>query len=143
MKVLSGHYSEETAFVIDDYPYGFRLRCKIRYWLEVNNKGTRFWSQTTNPKKDGEAWNKAKSSTYCLFGAMFQKGEEAGEESGHIAWTGLSMYDVREKGKAWLETYREGLTEGQLKDLEVYFRLIEKHDAKKAAVEVKPEEDHE
>lgn len=132
MKILSGHYSEETALVINDYPYGFRLRCKIRYWLEVNSKGTRFWSQTTNPKKPGEVWNKAKCSTYCLFGAMFQKEEEAGEENGHVGWTGLSMYDIKEKGKDWLATYHVGLTEGQVKELEAFIKLIEKHDAKKA-----------
>jgi hypothetical protein len=37
-KVLSGHVSEETAFLVEDYPYGFRLRCKIRYWLEFDPK---------------------------------------------------------------------------------------------------------
>ena len=35
MQILPGiHISPETAYVIDDYPYGFRLRCRIRYWLE-------------------------------------------------------------------------------------------------------------
>jgi len=34
LTVLSGHTTMETAYLVDDYPYGFRLRCKIRYWLE-------------------------------------------------------------------------------------------------------------
>lgn len=38
MKVLSGHTSPETAYVVDDYPYGFRLRCKIRYWIETKKR---------------------------------------------------------------------------------------------------------
>jgi len=55
MQILKGHISPETAFIVDDYPYGFRLRCKIRYWLEYNPKhGFRFVSQTTNPKRAGE-----------------------------------------------------------------------------------------
>lgn len=48
---LGGHVDEASAYVVNDYPYGFRLRCKIRYWLEHSlKKGTRFCSQTTNPK---------------------------------------------------------------------------------------------
>jgi len=38
--------------LVEDYPYGFRLRCKIRFWLEYAPKrGFRFVSQTTNPKR--------------------------------------------------------------------------------------------
>ena len=105
MKVLSGHYSPETAYVVEDYPYGFRLRCKIRYWLEVNSKGTRFWSQTTNPKR-GDVWNKPKASTYSLMGAMYL------DEENHVQWCGLSPYDAS-KCKDFLETYSVGLTEGE------------------------------
>lgn len=63
MKLLQGHNSKETAYVIDDYPYGFKLRTKIRYWVEsVKSKGDRFCSQTLNPKTNN--WNKEKKSTY-------------------------------------------------------------------------------
>lgn len=53
------HTSPETAYLVNDYPYG-GLRCKIRYWLEYSkNKGVRLGSQTTNPRiKDAEVWNK-------------------------------------------------------------------------------------
>lgn len=69
VQILNGHTSPETAYVVGDYPYGFRLRCKIRYWLETATKGakkgeTRFVSQTTDPKAPGEVWNKPKGSTY-------------------------------------------------------------------------------
>jgi hypothetical protein len=29
--ILPDHTTPETAYVVDDYPYGFTLRCKIRY----------------------------------------------------------------------------------------------------------------
>lgn len=70
---LYGHDSIPNAYVVDDYPYGFRLRCKIRYWVEyVPKKGYRMVSQTTNPKVEGERWNKPKATTYagvagCLY----------------------------------------------------------------------------
>ena len=61
--VLYGHESEDTAYVVDDYPYGFRLRTKIRYWVETDERrGQRMVSQTLNPKNG--RWNKPKTSTY-------------------------------------------------------------------------------
>ena len=60
---LYGHTSEATAYVVADYPYGFRERTQIRYWLEHKpKKGWRFVSQTLNPKTS--RWNKPKASTY-------------------------------------------------------------------------------
>ena len=73
MKHLIGHVSPETAFLIDDYPYGFRLRCKIRYWLEYKpGFGYRFVSQTTNPKTSVEVWNKPKPGIYYPLAVMVQ-----------------------------------------------------------------------
>jgi hypothetical protein len=94
------HVSPETAYVVDDYPYGFRLRCKIRYWLEYKlDHGYRLVSQTTNPKR-GHVWNKPKASTYARFGgAMFL------DYDGHVQWTGLSEYCDGPEAKAWLDTY--------------------------------------
>ncbi len=55
--LLAGHVSPETAYVVSDYPYGFRLRCQIRYWLEYSpTHGFRLVSQTTNPKRSGICW---------------------------------------------------------------------------------------
>ena len=67
--ILNGHTSPKTAYVVNNYPYGFHLRCKIRYWLETSEKGvakgrTRFVSQTTNPKFTSDIWNKPKVNTY-------------------------------------------------------------------------------
>jgi len=101
--ILSGHVSEDTAYVVDDYPYGFRLRCKIRYWLESNNKGVRFCSQTSNPKK-GHAWNKPKYSTYSSqAGAMYLDNEN------HVQHAGLHEYMDTESCIAFRDTYGEGV----------------------------------
>lgn len=104
MQLLKGHISPETAYVVDDYPYGFRLRCKIRYWLEFHPKrGFRFVSQTTNPKR-GDAWNKPKASTYYRFGgAMFL------DDNDHVQWSGLSEYCSGAEAKAWAEQFGEGV----------------------------------
>lgn len=38
--VLHGHTSPETAYVVENYPYG-GLRCTKRYWVETAAKGPR------------------------------------------------------------------------------------------------------
>jgi hypothetical protein len=122
--VLSGHVSPETAYVVDDYPYGFRLRCKIRYWLETNKRGTRFVSQTTNPKRDGEVWNKPKASTYSdVAGAMFT------DENGHVKWSGLTYYSDAAAVSSWLATYRTGLCAESLKRAQAWLTLKEVYEA--------------
>jgi hypothetical protein len=83
---LYGHDSEATAYVVDDYPYGFKLRTKIRYWLEsAPKKGWRFVSQTMNPKNG--RWNAPKKSTYTEFGgAMYLDSQD------HVQWVGIGQY---------------------------------------------------
>jgi hypothetical protein len=90
-KLLLGHTSPETAFVVDDYPYGFRLRCKIRYWIEHRPKfGSRFGSQTTNPKR-GDVWNAPKFGTYSDYLFM------GFDEEGHVVNDAVRYYDKPEK----------------------------------------------
>jgi hypothetical protein len=104
--ILSGHISPETAYLVADYPYGFRLRCQIRYWLDVHPKhGVRFMSQTTNPKRGG-IWNKPKASTYQRFaGCMFL------DEAGHVQWSGLNEYTDGAEASAWRDRYGDGVPE--------------------------------
>lgn len=85
------HNSPETAYVVEDYPYGFRLRCKMRTWVEKNNKGTRVVSQTTNPKVAGKVWNKAKASTYSVSRALYL------DENGHLQNEGLTPWGNKEE----------------------------------------------
>lgn len=80
---ISGHTSLETAYMIDDYPYG-RLRCKRRVWLESDPKrGFRFVSQTENPKNG--RWNAPHKSTYTEIAASLYL-----DENNHVQWTGVS-----------------------------------------------------
>ncbi len=104
VQVLSGHVSPETAYTVEDYPYGFRLRCRIRYWLEYKKgTGVRLVSQTTNPKRGG-AWNKPKASTYGRFGgAMFL------DEQGYVQWSALTEYTTGAEAQRWMDTYAAGL----------------------------------
>lgn len=88
LEVIRGHVSPETAYVVEDYPYGRQLRCKIRYWVETATKGAkkgqqRFMSQTTNPKAGGEVWNKPKGGTYSPLVVMVK------DQRGHVYYRSL------------------------------------------------------
>ena len=102
-EALKGHTSMETAYLVDDYPYGFRLRCKIRYWIEYKTgKGFRFWSQTSNPKVAGLIWNKPKASTY-IANTMFMYLDS----NGHVQWHGLGIYNNAAESREFLDSFRE------------------------------------
>ncbi len=133
--ILVGHTSPETAFVVEDYPYGFRLRCKIRYWLEYKRgNGYRLVSQTTNPKRtDAEVWNKPKASTYSELGVMLQLAEN---EKGirEVTWTGLNVYTVTEDLEDFVAAYGEALrTPEAIGLIEGYRFAIKRHAERKAA----------
>lgn len=103
--MLKGHVSPETAFVVEDYPYGFRLRCKMRHWLEYAPKrGFRHVAQTSNPKASGLVWNKPKASTYFRFGAALYL-----DEKGHVQCSGLTEYTSGQGAAEWLKVFGEGL----------------------------------
>jgi len=88
IKYLYQHVSPETAYVVDDYPWGFRLRTTIRYWIEskdAKNGGQRFGSQTINPKTG--QWCKPKYSTYSPIMVMYL------DEKDHVHYT-LSLIHI-------------------------------------------------
>jgi hypothetical protein len=96
---LYGHTSEASAYVVDDYPYGFNARTQIRYWLEHKpKKGWRFVSQTMNPKTD--RWNKPKASTYADWGAAMYL-----DEKGHVHWDGVGPYSGDDKILAFVTAF--------------------------------------
>jgi hypothetical protein len=117
---ISGHTSPETAYLVDDYPYGFRLRCSIRYWIEYKkNHGFRFASQTSNPKKPGTVWNKPKYSTYSTVIVMTK------DDRGHIYYAALSGYDSERTIQAFADAYGEHFTDqhrAQIRDLTIVKR---------------------
>lgn len=90
---LSGHTTPESAYVVDDYPYGFRLRTQIRYWIETKKgHGQRLVSQTLNPKTG--QWNKPKAGNYHVIAILVLD-----DSNGHVGYEVLSSggWDGEEK----------------------------------------------
>lgn len=89
---LYGHVSQETAHVDLDYPYGSRLRCMRRIWLETANKGvkrdqTRVMSQTSNPTRPDTVWNKAHAGNYHDLVVLIKAGD-----TGYVSCSVLHAY---------------------------------------------------
>lgn len=123
-RLLLGHVSQETAYHVMDYPYGFRLRCQVRYWLEFNAKhGFRLWSQTSNPKR-GNVWNKPKASTYARFGGCMYL-----DFAGHVQWAALSEYCNATEARAFLTTFGPGVPADGLELLRRWVAAKEAYDA--------------
>jgi len=100
---------------VADYPYGFRLRCQIRYWIETTKHGQRVVSQTTNPKRAGIVWNTPKASTYTNLRVLFLD-----DATGYVENAGLSFYATPDQIVAFETTYGAALTsERDQKELRV------------------------
>lgn len=96
---LYGHTDMTSAYIVEDYPYGRSLRCRIRYWLEFKpKKGFRFISQTENPKT--LRWNKPKASTYALLG-----GNMCIDGRGHVTWDAITEYSRDEEVLEFVRKY--------------------------------------
>ena len=104
--VRFGHTDETTAIVVDDYPYGRRVRTQIRYWLETTKHGDRFVSQTLNPKTD--RWNKPKKSTYAEVGVIYIE-----DGTGYVRWAGLHHYASPEAVEHFVSVCEQNLSDAQ------------------------------
>lgn len=99
--LLHGHDSPETAYVVEDYPASFSLRCKARYWLETAAKGqycgmTRMERQTTDPRAGTEIWNKPHASTYASFMVLYlDENEHVQTLTGQLPWGWRGEEDAR------------------------------------------------
>jgi hypothetical protein len=91
VRVLQGHIDPDSAYLVEDYPYGRSLRCRIRYWIDTAAKGAakgkqRFARQTTNPKRPNHPWNTPHYSTYADLAVLYLDEEE------HVQWWGTGLW---------------------------------------------------
>lgn len=108
--------SPENAYIIEDYPFGFRLRCKMRVWIESDKKkGMRVCRQTTNPKVSGEIWNAPKKSTYSTIRLLYIDTETGYIES--ASWDA----NYSSGNMEFLADFGEVLTEKQINTVTVHY----------------------
>ena len=111
MKILTDHTDQTTAYMVNDYPYGFRMRTKIRYWVESKNKyGQRLCSQTLNPKTNN--WNKPKKGVYNQIVIM-----GIDTTNNHVTLKALNYNDGVDQITLFEKTYQTILTVFQVESL--------------------------
>lgn len=122
-KYIYGYTSFENSYEVENYPWGFRLRTEVRYWIETVDKkqgGQRFCKCTKDPRNG--KWCTPKKSTYYALGTMYL------DENGHVEWE--AVYDGNSTNLgAFVETHREYLSEYQIKEikrLKAYQKVMEK-----------------
>ena len=99
--------SADNSVVVDDYPWGYKLRTKRKYWIETTKRGDRLCYQTLNPKTD--KWCAVKKSTYTGIKVLYEN------EDGHIKTLSLSPeWDKKE----WLKEFQDLVDETKLSDLQ-------------------------
>lgn len=87
--ILKGHTSFETAYKIENYPWGYKLRTTMHIWVEsVKKKGDRIIRQTIDPKTNRLCAPKA--STFSPIKWIYL------DEQGHVQSTGLNIYTNKE-----------------------------------------------
>jgi len=122
-KYLYDHTSFENAYEVGGYPWGFRLRTEVRYWIETHdekNGGQRFCKCTKNPKNG--KWCAPKKSTYLALACLFLN------EEGHMHCEGV--YDGNSDNlNQFIENHREHLSEYQIKTIKYLkaYKEVMKH----------------
>jgi len=121
IEILKQQPNESQPVIVDNYPYGFTIRTKIKYWVETTKNGQRFVSQTLNPKTN--LWNKPKKSTYSQIILVGLNEQE------HITYTNLSLYSLSEalefkqKYESFLSDYQQTELTNIIKMSEIYDKV--------------------
>lgn len=121
IKTIQDAVSLETAYCVEDYPYGFKLRCKKYYYVETNKRGQRLVTVTTNPKA-GDKLNKPVLGNYFRVVVLFKD-----EETGYVFVDYLSDYVDTTTVEAFLNKYE--LTAEQQEVVEYILLAKKKLDA--------------
>ena len=100
VKALYGHDSFETAYCVDNYPYG-KLRTKMYFWLETRPKfGVRLVTRSLNPK-NGQI-NKPHAGQYMPLAANLYI-----DQNGHCQYEGVGLGTDSEKVVEFVQNFPE------------------------------------
>lgn len=111
---LYNHTSFETAYVVQDWPWGYKLRTEKRFWIESNKSGDRQISQTLDPRTG--KWCAPKKSIYYPILIFYTSDQEKvvtqGEEVEHLRSETINFRN-NEKIKSFYELHKDNLNDFQ------------------------------
>lgn len=110
---IYGHTTPETAYSVENYPWGFRLKTTMRYWVESKNKfGQRLATQTIDPRTG--KWCAKKYSTYSSVIVMFL------DDNGHVSYESPHLFSSKEEIEDFKARHQDKLDNFQLSVLRNY-----------------------
>jgi hypothetical protein len=80
---LIGHNSEETAYIQNDFPFGYRHRTERKYWIETTKHGQRLCTRLKHALTG--KWFAVKKSTYNALEVLVLN-----NENNHVETRGYS-----------------------------------------------------
>ena len=107
-KYIYNHTSFENAFEVDNYPWGFRLKTKVRYWIEDKEGfGQRFVKRTLSPKTG--YWCNPKYSIYYAVMNLYL------DDNDYLQYE--AYYNDCKELDEFINNIKENLTEFQIKGI--------------------------
>ena len=95
MTIIYNKDAADNAVTVENYPWGYKLKTKRKYWIETTKRGDRLCYQTLNPKTG--KWCAVKKSTYAGIKVLYKN------EDGHIkTYTLNPVWDNKE----WLDKFQ-------------------------------------
>ena len=88
--------SFDNAIEVDNYPWGFKLKTKRRYWVETTKHGDRDCYCTLNPKTN--KWCAVKKSTYEAVSFVYIA------DNGHVKFGGIGKHASNQQVENFLKT---------------------------------------
>lgn len=112
-KYLYNHTSFETAHIVQNWPWGYKLRTEKRFWIESNKNGDRLVSQTLDPRTN--KWCAPKKSVYYPVQILYTSESETVEtQNGEIEQ--LRTYILKRYGddiKSFYDLHKDNLNDFQ------------------------------
>lgn len=108
-KTINFRTLPQEEIVIDGYPWGFRLRTQMKYWVETTSRGDRLCTQSLNPKT--LKWCAIKKSTYEDIMILVC------DNTGKVGTVRLNANDGESKIKAFTNAFMSLLNDHQKKRL--------------------------
>jgi len=105
VKCSFGFLEQHKEILVKNYPFGFSLRTTIKYWIEVTKRGSRFCSQTINPKTG--LWCKPKKSTYDALKFLVI------DNTGKVTTLSLDYNDDKSKIKLFIDLFKGDMSDQQ------------------------------
>lgn len=110
MKLFYDAKCFDTAYVVEDWPWGWTLKTEARFWVETTKHGDRIVQQTLNPKTG--KWCKPKKQTYEAVEVI------AVTDEGKVTSVGIGKHANQDRIADVLETIDfEKLNEAQKKQI--------------------------